>query len=364
MVKIIACVVMFSSPAAELPRSVPSSLEGSLFGGVEDAFQQAARLLVLVSTASLLLNRVARLSCLVLGAVLLLEALLGPWYVCFSQLVCALLLLAAAGPMRFQVRLVRGLTPLLFLGSGFMKFVDPRCPAAPCLPVEPGPASWILRPELGGWPFPLLGEQSLAWAVVAMEGTAAVLLTLPGLRNLPFLFSFALQAALFVLVGGYDLRQFAAIQAAVLVGRGWPGKPLLAIWDASCDLCGSAKRWLGRVDFDRVIEWRTLQSGEASRYGIPEEAARKRLQVVTALGERLEGFHAVRRLLIALPLTWMSISLILVAVPTQRWRAIFVTILAICLSPGINPAGVALYDWVARNRHRIFSRSGCPLPPA
>ncbi len=153
---------------------------------------------------------------------------------------------------------------------------------------------------------------------------------------------------------------FYALAAVPLAFLRWPKKPLEVIYDGDCGFCDWTRRWIGRVDFDGAFAWWPFQSGHGDAYGISRERASGRLQLVTASGAVLEGFHAVRRMLVYLSVTWLALfAFTAVAPATLRW--ILVCAALFFFSPLANPAGVRVYDWVARNRHRIFP-AVCGLP--
>jgi predicted DCC family thiol-disulfide oxidoreductase YuxK len=154
---------------------------------------------------------------------------------------------------------------------------------------------------------------------------------------------------------------FFVIPAATLVFLRWPGKPLEVIYDGDCGFCDWTRRWLARIDFDGIFHWLPFQSGHGGAHGISPERASHRLQLVTVTGSVLEGFHAVRRMLVYIPLAWLILFALAAMAPSGlRWSVAGTAVFF--FSPLANFPGVALYDWIARNRHRIFP-SFCPVAP-
>ena len=117
--------------------------------------------------------------------------------------------------------------------------------------------------------------------------------------------------------------------------------PTTFIYDADCGMCASTVRFLRRLDWRNRISWISAQSLDTPPPSLSWEDLDRSAYLETPTGDLHEGFFAIRKLLLRLPIT--------------------APIGALMLIPGVRLAGVPAYRWVARNRYRL---SGCKAPAA
>ena len=113
------------------------------------------------------------------------------------------------------------------------------------------------------------------------------------------------------------------------------------IYDADCDMCASAVRFLRRLDRLNRVSWVPAQGLDSPPSGLTWSDLDRSAYLETPTGDLYEGFFAIRELLLKLPAT----------APFG----------AMMMLPGVRLAGVPAYRWVARNRYRL---SGCKTPTA
>jgi predicted DCC family thiol-disulfide oxidoreductase YuxK len=176
--------------------------------------------------------------------------------------------------------------------------------------------------------------------------------------------SVMLQSGFLLFTGTTFTMFFYGMQAAMFAFLVWPREPLKVIWDGSCGFCDWTRRQVARVDLENVFEWWPYQSGKGRAYGVTDEAAARRMQLVTRTGKVLEGFHAFRHMLFYIPLYWFALVALIALAPAgaATWRRLVVASALFFFSPLMNPIGTAAYDWIARNRYRIFPGSTCEMP--
>jgi predicted DCC family thiol-disulfide oxidoreductase YuxK len=114
-------------------------------------------------------------------------------------------------------------------------------------------------------------------------------------------------------------------------------KPRWVIYyDGDCGFCDRVKQWLSSIDFFDGIEWTPYRALERPPRGLSWGDLDRAAYLDTGQGRLNEGFYAFRMLTLKLlPLT---------------------PLVPILWFPGMNLVGETVYDWVARNRHRL---SGC-----
>jgi hypothetical protein len=76
------------------------------------------------------------------------------------------------------------------------------------------------------------------------------------------------------------------------------------------------------------------------------------------------GYAAFRKMLLYNPLTYFFLYGLLTErqFPGFHYRKWLAMALVLLFSPLMNPVGEAVYDWIAKNRHRIPGGRFCPLP--
>lgn len=116
------------------------------------------------------------------------------------------------------------------------------------------------------------------------------------------------------------------------------------VYDGDCAFCTSSVRWMRRLGLraDVVVPW---QHADLPSLGLTAEPCRERLQWVASDGRVSSGHRAIARLLLASPLLWRPLGLLLL-VPPVSWLA------------------ALAYDLVAANRYRLPGGTpACALPP-
>jgi predicted DCC family thiol-disulfide oxidoreductase YuxK len=126
-------------------------------------------------------------------------------------------------------------------------------------------------------------------------------------------------------------------------------------YDHDCGFCTRSKRLAERLDWLGLMRWVPSASSEARAAGIDPAQADRAMQMISG-GRRVSGFHAVKRIALRVPITWMAIAAALWISP---W---FALLFAFLLSPLFTPLGERGYAWIARNRHRLMKGGACELP--
>jgi len=125
-----------------------------------------------------------------------------------------------------------------------------------------------------------------------------------------------------------------------------PHIPIL-FFDGECAFCSRSVRWLSRIDRDYRLYYAPLQ-GETAKALLPDEYCQ---QIGTAV------FRLVDLQTDDPKLHTRSDAVLMAAITTGTcWRfpaRIFLWI-SVCIRDGI-------YNWVARNRHRLFGSASCSL---
>lgn len=365
MAKLIALALLLTNHVRLLPDPFLPFLPG--LDRVDGAiFRQTLQIVFVVSALSLLFNRWPRISCLLLGGSMLLGVLASRAYYGNNKTFCALMLILAGLQARnAEPTLLRWQVALVYFGAGLNKVLDADWQSGQFFDHWAGER---LKQPLFLWLDPLLPPlllgKILCWTTMVLEFGAAVMLFRKRWNRWGACFSIVLQAGILMFTGSTFTMFFYGMQSAMLVFLPWPQRPLTVIWDGDCGFCGFCKRWISRFDRDGVLAWWPFQSGKGREHGIRDEAAMERLQLVTASGSVLDGFHAVRRMMVYLPAVWMTLCVAIAAAPepSPTWRRVVVGCALFFFSPLMNPIGVAVYDWVARNRYRIFPNSTCAVP--
>ncbi len=329
-------------------------------------FQWTARVVFVASAAALLFNRAVRVNCLLLGGSILIGVLASRAYFGNNKTFCALMLvLAGLLPRASEPLTLRWQVAIVYFGAGLNKAFEPDWHSGQFFEHWAGeklaipPYQWLsaMLPPLA------LGK-AMCWLTIVFETGAALCMVVPRLQLWGVSASVLLQSGFLLFTGTTFTMFFYGMQAAMFAFLRWPSQPVEVIYDGDCGFCDWCREQFNRLDFDGVFAWQPYQSGRGKAYGITDEAAGRRLQLVTPEGRVLDGFHAVRRMMFYLPVVWMALfAMIALAPPPQPvTRRIIVGVALFLLSPLANPVGVWAYDLVARNRHRIFPGRVCAVP--
>ncbi|MGZ0655615.1 thiol-disulfide oxidoreductase DCC family protein [Coraliomargarita sp. W4R53] len=121
----------------------------------------------------------------------------------------------------------------------------------------------------------------------------------------------------------------------------------ILFYDGDCGLCNRSVQFLLRRDTQKILYFAPIQ-GETARQCLPS-ALREMLSTAIYQRPRLNGdveillrSEAVLCTLIDIHSRWRWLATLARWVP-YRWRD-------------------AIYNWVARNRHRSWSKNACGLP--
>lgn len=104
-------------------------------------------------------------------------------------------------------------------------------------------------------------------------------------------------------------------------------------YDGECGFCIGSVRWLRRLDLFKSVDWIPYQSLDQPPPGLTWADLAASVYLDTGRGHLYPGFYAIRMLTLKMAL--------LVPLAPLLWF------------PGVHIPGVALYHWVARNRHRL-----------
>ena len=114
------------------------------------------------------------------------------------------------------------------------------------------------------------------------------------------------------------------------------GRRAVLYYDGDCNMCSAAARWAARLDVSGRLELRGGLDDEARSRGITDEDLDRAMHLVCPDGETVSGFHALRRVMLRLPLTWLLVPL--------AW------------APGAAFVGERVYRRVARRRKASCGR--------
>jgi predicted DCC family thiol-disulfide oxidoreductase YuxK len=115
------------------------------------------------------------------------------------------------------------------------------------------------------------------------------------------------------------------------------------IFDDDCGFCTRSVNFFRSLDWLRRYEW-LARSDRALPARYPRMAADRTAGEMVSVrpdGGTLGGFYAVRDILLGLPLTFLP--------------ALFMYV------PGVPLAGVPVYRWIAKNRHRFGGTATCAV---
>ncbi len=106
-------------------------------------------------------------------------------------------------------------------------------------------------------------------------------------------------------------------------------------YDSDCGICTATVSFLRHCDWLRRFSWTPYQSLDSPPAGLAWQDLEYAIQLTSGPAVIGNGFHAIRKLMIRLP--------ILVPIAALMWL------------PGAALLGVPAYQWVARNRYRLSS---------
>ncbi len=331
-----------------------------------------ALVLPVVSTASallLILNCWPRASAFVMGLAVLTAVVSSKVYYSNDKLFAASLLLLTGlyhprtGPWLLRLQLA-----IFYLGAGLNKALDPDWHSGQFFHNWAGAT---LEQPVYLWANhvfpPLVLGKLMCWFTIAAElGLAGIFLAIPRAWPVAIWASLLFHASLLEFTGSTFNMFFYAMEAAVLAFVTWP-KELIVIFDGECGICNRIRERLTQLDFENAFSWHTLQSGLGDRFSIARAALEERLHLA-ADGRISSGFHTCKLILLYSPAFFLAVTLLL-AVPgtaawASWWRRILVALILAFFFPLFNPIGERVYNWVARNRHRVSTGGACAVEPA
>jgi predicted DCC family thiol-disulfide oxidoreductase YuxK len=368
MAKLISVALFLTNQVSLLPTPYLSFIPrlDHLMSG--KTFQEILQEVFLASMAALLFNYAVRASSLLLGSSILLGVISSRAYYSNNMTLCALLLILAGLSTRdMPPYMLRVQIAVVYFGAGLNKALDPDWHSGQFFD------HWAidgLHQPLYIWLHALLPPMMLgklvSWFTIVAELATAIMLLIPRLRLAGVFASVVILQCGFLLFTGNTFGMFFfAMQAAALCFLPWPAKPMEVIFDGTCGFCDWCREKIARVDFDKLFNWVPYQSGRGRAFGITDEAAERRLQLVTPEGRVLEGFQAFRRMLAYTSAFWMTIFALLAVARghfAPTWRRAIVLGVLLFFSPLANWIGQVAYDLVAQNRHRLFPGRACKLP--
>lgn len=281
----------------------------------------------LLCAGALLLNRCVRLCSILLGGcVFLATPMARDYYLLDRAAAAVLLVLAGLSPGQGQPWLVRLPVAALYLAAGSSKLFT---------------ADWQ--------------------AAALLEMLLGAGLLIPRTRHLSVWLSVLFQSWQ-LLFGGQTLAMFFVMQASMLAFAPWP-REAVAIYDGGCGFCERSRRWMERIDRERLIQWAPWQSGIGARWNIETADLMRRMYLVLDGSHVASGFRAWKLMLLANPLTHFLLALLTAAPPASwtHWRAAIVVTALAFFFPPLNFIGEAVYNYVARNRRRIGAQPACAV---
>ena len=128
----------------------------------------------------------------------------------------------------------------------------------------------------------------------------------------------------------------------------------IVLFDGDCGLCQRTRAVLLALGSGLLLQWRPLQSGEGAHFGLATETLLESIHIVS--GRRIErGFRAAKMILLRTPGFYLLLAAALILVPDAFWYVALP--LAIFFAPPFEPAGEAVYRYIAARRN-----PSCTLP--
>lgn len=153
-----------------------------------------------------------------------------------------------------------------------------------------------------------------------------------------------------------------SLVAAYLVFAPWPTEKLTVLYDGDCGFCETTRRFFERLDFDRMYDWHPFQDGTGDKWAIPTPDLERAAHVVVD-GRIYAGFRAFQAITLYNPLTYFILAALLLsarAVLPAAQPVIAALVIALYF-PLFRPLGEAVYQLIARNRHRLPGEKTCKV---
>ncbi|MBL8235995.1 MAG: DUF393 domain-containing protein [Bryobacterales bacterium] len=326
-------------------------------------FQRVLQATLVLAALAVLFTRHTRAAAAAAGMALLLAVLSSrAYYGNNKTFVGLLLVLAALSNATGPARLLQWQVALVYFGAGLNKAIDPDWQSGQffehwATDRLQNPAYMWLSAQLP----PLAAGKIFCWYTIVAELVLAALLLVPRFHAAGIWGSGLFQSGLLLFTGDPFNLFFYGMQSSLFAFARWPEPQITVIWDGSCGFCRRTKELMQRFDFDPVLDWRALQTGVGERYGLTKEQLQLALHAAGP-GWVLGGYAAFRRILLHLPVFGMTLLTALAFAPGPQTRRAIVTGALLFLLPLSNPAGNAIYGWIARHRHELLAGETCELP--
>jgi predicted DCC family thiol-disulfide oxidoreductase YuxK len=329
--------------------------------GPAAVYHRVLQVALLVAAISLLLNRHVRTSCLVLGSVILFAILCSkPFYQSNRLFSACLLLMAGLEQPSQEPWLIRWQVAILYFGAGLNKLLDVDWCSGQFF------ENWVVRlhhqalyMRVSGWLPNMLLSRIMGWTTILTELSLSIGFLVPRFYGLALWGNVIFQTALMFSAKRTFGMFYYAMLASCLAFVKWPQPGLTVLYDGGCSFCIGIKNLFRKIDFEEWFHWMPFEMA-ATHHGISVEASRGRLHLV-GQGRVHSGFEAIRRLLLYNPPTYFLIAVLLAAPSSsfayRRWIAV---ILLGLFSPLFAPAGEALCDLAAGNRHWMGRKQNYP----
>lgn len=272
-------------------------------------FQHTLQAIWLAAAASLLVNRLVRPSCLLLGGVILLALLSSQAYRTNNLTFTALLLLLIGLSDRTTAAyLIRGQFVVLYFWAGMNKLLDANWRSGAFFETWTsiagyGSAYHALASRLPA----MVLSTILSWTVIVTELVIAVTFAVRRLVPVGILLVILYHSSLFLVTGGTFTMFWYSLTAGCVALLYWPAaRPLVAYSDSDrlARLCGV----LRKLDLGHAFVWRR-QTGSGLRLEID--------------GRFFTGRDALARLLLYHPTLYIIFfALVAAPQPQRRWGAL------------------------------------------
>jgi predicted DCC family thiol-disulfide oxidoreductase YuxK len=199
----------------------------------------------------------------------------------------------------------------------------------------------------------------LSWTTIATEIVLLVGFLVRRFRGWAIWLGLVFHASTIFLTGrpfGFFMYALPASYLAFVV---WP-EHLTVLYDGDCGFCSRTRKIFRSFEFGDAFRWTPYQTAK-DLHGISVEALQKRVHLVVN-GRIFSGFAAFQKLLLYNPVTYLVLTVPMTIAEyfrVQRWP---VVVLLILFSPIASPVGEAVYNWIARNRHRLSVAASCSTP--
>jgi predicted DCC family thiol-disulfide oxidoreductase YuxK len=360
MAKLLALSLLLTGHVRLLPDPFLPFIPGLDQIAPPEIFQKILQTVFLGSALALLFNRFVRASAFVLGLTMLIAVLSSKAYYGNNKIFTGLMLLfAGLYDPRTGLLFLRWQIVIVYFGAGLNKLLDPDWQSGVFFQHWAGtrlqnPLYLALAGALPGF----VAAKIFCWGTILVELGLAGIFLLKKLIPLAIWISVLFHASLLLFTGSTFTLFFYAMQSAMLVFAFWP-RNTTVIYDGDCGICDQTRRFMERLDLEGMFAWRASQTGIGERHGITQEDLQRRIFLVA--DDRIySGFRAFQMMLLWNPLTYFAIAILLAAPPADwtLYRRILVALLLAFFLPLFRPAGEAVYNYVARNRHRF---SACEI---